>query len=398
MLHARFSAPSLYFAAAVVIGTAGAVGVAFSPSPAVAVGALAAAPALLIALCRAGERRVELLIFGIVVLCSTIIDIDQLPLVPIGIGSLNPADLFLLLLGGLVALRALRDRQFRWASTPLTLPLLVFFAFVLVSCVVALDLESGTRHRMLSEVRTLAFLLLGIVIPQLVRRRSSFLFLLRGLTVLAAGCALIMIAQAFLGPDIPLIPARLVSVNTGIYAETGLFRVTPPAQALIRTVLILVACEWLLTEPSRRPWWLLPMVALMVVGLLVTANRNYWLGTAFSLALAMTFIDARRRWAMIQSGLKVVIGGFFIGGALILLLELAHLPFAQQLIETTLLRLDPDSSVAGTESSLATRQEEFYYIFRHIEAHPILGIGLGAAYKPPRWYETPANNRTYYTH
>jgi O-antigen ligase len=134
------------------------------------------------------------------------------------------------------------------------------------------------------------------------------------------------------------------------------------------------------------------------LGLLVTYNRNYWLGTAISIATALAVIDGQSRFAALRSGLQVLIATVGIGVIVFVILEMMQIPFASQLVETTLLRLDPDSSVANTESSLGTRQEELYYIFQQFEAHPVMGIGLGADYQPMRWYESPEFNRQYYTH
>lgn len=384
-------------ALAVSAGVLGAVTAALSNSPLPMLALLAAAAAYVL-MQLPGAWRIEYALLGIVILCCTVIDMDTLPLIPIAIGSLNPADIILVGMGAIVVIRGLVMPGPRITRSGLTLPLVVFFMLVIVSVINATVSESGTRHRILSELRTVAFLLLSVIVPQYITRLRQLRFVLRGLTVIAATCAIIMVAQAFVGPSIALIPTSLVSVNTAVYAETGLFRVTPPAQALIRTVLILLAAEWLLTPPGDRARWLVPIMLLMGVALLVTSNRNYWVGTGVSLLLAASLIDTRSRFNALISGIRVTFVIAAIALMTLVLFDMLGIPAANQLIDTTLLRLDPESPVANIDSSLATREEELYYIDRALTDHLLIGIGLGANYQPLRWYESPAFNRMYYTH
>lgn len=385
-----------YASLAIATGSIGALTLAVSPSPRLML-VLLAISVLFVMMQHPVIRRIEFAFLSIVILCSTIIDIDTLPLIPIGIGSLNPADGILAVLGVIVVGRWLFDPTFKGVGSRLTSGLIVFFMLAILSVVNALVTEAGSRHRVLSELRTLAFLLLVVIVPQYIRAQHQLRFLLRGLTLLAVACAVIMLAQAFVGPDVELIPRELVSVNEEVY-ETGLFRVTPPAQALIRTMLVLLMTEWMLTPLHQRAKWLVPVMILLGLGLLVTANRNYWIGTAISIGAIAILIDPHKRFIALQSGIRTMIVCIGVGIVIVLVLEMMQVRFASQLLETTLLRLDPDSSVANTESSLGTRQEELYYIYRQVEAHPIMGIGLGANYQPLRWYESPDFNRQYYTH
>jgi O-antigen ligase len=389
--------PLRYATLAIATGWIGALTLAVTPSPRPML-VLLAISVLFVVMQHPAIRRIEFAFLSIVILCSTIIDIDTLPLIPIGIGSLNPADGILAVLGVIVVGRWLFDPTFKGVGSRLTAALTVFFMLAVLSVVNALVTEAGSRHRVLSELRTLAFLLLIVIVPQYIRTQHQLRFLMRGLTLLAVACAIIMLAQAFLGPDVELIPRELVSVNEEVYAETGLFRVTPPAQALIRTMLVLLMTEWMLTPLHQRAKWLVPVMILLGLGLLVTANRNYWIGTAISIGAILILIDPRKRFTALQSGIWTMIVCIGVGIITFLIFEMMQVRFASQLLETTLLRLDPDSSVANTESSLGTRQEELYYINRQVEAHPIIGIGLGANYQPLRWYESSDFNRQYYTH
>jgi O-antigen ligase len=128
---------------------------------------------------------------------------------------------------------------------------------------------------------------------------------------------------------------------------------------------------------AARPGHRLALATLATVSaldLLLSFNRNMWLGVIFGLALmlGLSGTHVRRR----------LLGGVTLAGAAIVLMftvvggDSAGSQGLEPIVERAASVLTPQQ--LGEESSLRDRAEETAQAWRTVQAHPVLGVGAGA--------------------
>jgi hypothetical protein len=106
------------------------------------------------------KKKPEFGILAIVILISSIIFEDALPLIPIGFGSFHIPDLILLSLLFLIPLNLLTDTRFSIVKTPLDTPLLLFYLATLIAAFNAVFYYNLGFNETLRIVRGLTYYLL----------------------------------------------------------------------------------------------------------------------------------------------------------------------------------------------------------------------------------------------
>jgi len=327
----------------------------------------------------ASLKRPEIALLGILIATSSIVFEDRLPLIPIGIGSLHIPDVFLLASLGLIILRWLVEPDFKIVRTPLDCPLLIFYGVALLSTLRAIFQSSVEAQTGVRAIRIVSYYLTFFIVTNLVRQDRQRRFLLRGLFFLANIVAVAMVIQFLLGKSVPVLPGRVETLLTQGTRYGGITRILPPGQSLILVAFIVTSVTLILDR--FRPIDMLRILqwSLLGLALVLTFSRASWMGTTLALFLLAYLLRRQGGQRLVGLGLVVT----FLA-AMILLVVLAR-PESQvaRLASSSIERL---STVMGgklfMDSSFRWRYAEYEYALPQVVSHPLLGLGLGARYRP----------------
>lgn len=327
----------------------------------------------------AAVQRPEIGLLGIMVATSGIMFEDRLPLIPVGIGSLHIPDVILLALFGLIILRWLVEPDFKIIRTPLDWPLLTFYGVALLSTFMAILQSSVEFNEGLREIRVVTYYLTFLTVTNLVREDRQLIFLLRGLFLLATIVAVTMIAQFLLGESLRFLPGRVETLSTLGQGYSGITRILPPGQSLI--VVAFIATTVTLVLDKFRPTNMLRLLPWGLLGLAVvlTFNRSFWVGVGLALFLLAYLVRGQDRQRLVGWSLVIILL------AAIILLPAFDQPESQaaRLMRASFERLGTLASGKTLgESSMQMRYVEYKYALPQITSHPLIGLGLGARYRP----------------
>lgn len=324
-------------------------------------------------------KRPEIALLGILIATSSVIFEDRLPLIPIGIGSLHISDVILLALLGMIVLRWLVEHDFDIVRTPLDLPLLVFYGIALISTSIAIlqssvDFTSGVR-----AIRGVTYYLTFFIVTNLIREERQLRLLLRGLFFLAIIVAFAMIFQFLEGETRQLIAGNVSVLEVSGSLFTGTTRITPPGVSLVLVVFITLAAMLCMDKIKLRTYFDFIQWNLLGLALILTFLRSFWVVIGVTLFLMSYLTRGQGRRRLIGWGLVVVI------------LLTAILPIAfdrpdsqmTNLVRGSFTRLSTlwSTKTLG-EDSLQWRFIENEYALEQIISHPLLGLGMGARYRP----------------
>jgi O-antigen ligase len=327
----------------------------------------------------AALRRPEIAVLGILVTTSSIVFEERLPLLPIGVGSLHIPDVLLLGMLVLIVVRLLVEPDFRFVRTPLDAPLLLFYGVALLSTAWATFRSPGEFSVRLRAVRVITYYLLFFAVTNLLRRRRQLRLLVGGMFALGVLVAGVMMAQFVLGDAVQILPGRVETLSTQGVQYGGITRILPPGQSVLMvsftlTTVLIVLKDFAWCRLSTCGRW-----AVLAGGVLLTFNRHSWAEAGLVLGMLALLVRGpaqRRFWAMAAT-LLVCVG--------VILLVVFALPGQRgdQLTQAVLTRLStllqPETF---EERSLEFRYLENQYALRRIGERPLLGLGLGAAYRP----------------
>ena len=324
-------------------------------------------------------KRPEIALLGILIATSSIIFEDQLPLLSIGIGSLHISDILLLGSLGLIALRRLIEPKFRIVRTPLDWPLLAFLGLALLSTAVAINNSSLNFNLGLREYRVVSYYLTFFVVTNLLREEKQLRFLVRGIFTIATIVAAAMVAQSIIGRSLPFLPGRIETLQTQGVAYADITRILPPGQSIVLVAFITITIVLVFDRTRQINILFLLQWGLLGLAVLVSFTRSFWVQAGLAI-LILAWVAKGRQWRRL-AGLGLVV---------LLLVTI-----------TLLLAFDqPDSRLARLLSASAERLatlgrgetlNEGSLLWRYIEnesalpqilSHPLLGLGLGARYRP----------------
>jgi hypothetical protein len=324
-------------------------------------------------------HRPEISLLLILTATSSIIFENVLPMVHIGIGSLHLTDVLLLVMLGFILIRGIVEPGFKLIRTPLDIPILCFYGIALFSTFYAILHGSVSRVLALRETRTITYFLSFFIVTNLVRTKAQLKLLVSGIIFLGAIVAFAMIAQYLLGTSVQLFPGRIEVYSADNAQFSGVTRILPPGQSLVFLNFIILVTLLLVDKSHSRSMVWFPLTMLVGIGVILTFNRNFWGGICIALALLVILIRKT------QSKRLVV---WFIAVALLVSSIVMIVPTVTSLgknntIAAVATRFSTLFNV-GTlnESSLRFRTREDNYAISKIMQSPIIGIGLGAMYRP----------------
>jgi len=324
-------------------------------------------------------KRPEFVLLGILVLTSTIINFYSIPPLPIGIGRLIITDIALLIPLGIIFLRVMIEKGFKFIHTPLDLPLLCFYGIAILFTVIAIFQSSITFNQSLGEMRILSFYLTFFIITNLIRDEQRLRRLLNGIMLLSTLVALAMIAQYLLGEAIRILPGRVETLGTAGITSEGVSRVLPPGQTLVMvgffSLIVLTIVDR--TQPISMGRFF--QIAILGFSVLLTFNRNFWIGIGLALFIMACLVPIPDKLRLI----KMAILGALLGGIVLVSALISIRDQSVKLINASLTRMatlfNPETL---KEESLRYRYIENSYALPQIASHPLVGLGLGAHYRP----------------
>ncbi|MBN1202235.1 MAG: O-antigen ligase family protein [Anaerolineae bacterium] len=335
-------------------------------------------------------KRPELALLGILVATSSIIYENELPLIPIGVGSLHVPDAILLAFLGLIFVRALAEPDFRIIHTPLDTPLLAFYGVTLLSTIIAILQSRLEFTPALRTIRIVSYYLTFFIVTNLLRDERQLSLLIRGLIMLSIVIAGAMVAQFALGKSTPIMPGRVEELVTQETSYETITRILPPGQSLVLVGFVVTTVTLTLERVRASSVIQLALVGLLGLAVVLTFNRNFWGVVIIALALLVWLARNQDRQRLMSWGMVIVCALLVIG----LLLSLHSDSQTKTLIDASIQRLSTFTGSQVTEDeSFRWRYVEYDYAIPQITAHPLIGLGAGARYRPlDRRLDRPARD------
>ena len=324
---------------------------------------------------------------SILVFFSTILEVDVLPLVTIGVGSVNPIDIVLVGYLLVILYRAIRPQPGRPPTTwgLLDLGVVWFIALLVLSTVAGLQRGTTELDAATNELRVFGYYLTAVVVAHLVVSRADRDRLVDAVLALAVGVALAMIVQLFVGDGLVIVNGRVEEY----IAQSGeaTTRIIPSGRYLI------LVGWWLFTAliglvDRRPPRWYAAGWAITGTAVLVTFNRSFWVASAFVAVVIVTAAAPAQRRVL---GRMVVRAG--LAAAVVIALVMVSPPNPAQtairsvvergatLVDGSTYDAELDADGRGV-SSLEFRRIETAYAAERVGGTVVLGLGAGAAYRP----------------
>ena len=326
-------------------------------------------------------RKPELVLLLMLTMTSTFYDIRSL-----GHFFGFALDAFaLIFLLGLIVARVVTNKA-KLVRTPLDWPIFLFVVAATISNINALYyLETVYLFRN-SIWRQLMIYLIFFAVTNLVKTRRQLMTVVGGMMVMATIVAAFMVAQQAVGTTVSIIPNQVrVGVATGVgqQAISGVARISSVPGVGLVYVMLLPALILLATpEYLRGRKWLAFIPAILLpLAIAFTFTRGLWIG-AIGGGIIFVFVSRFKSKRFIGLIIGLVI-------AAISLIHLLNVYFPR--IDTVVaglsdrfsLLLDASEDTAN-DSSAQARIEENKVAIPKIEEYPILGLGPGADYRPPR--------------
>jgi O-antigen ligase len=326
----------------------------------------------------------ELSILAVIAALCTILPETQMPVINIGPGRLYMTEPIVIGLYAVVVVRWLVDRSFRLVRTPLDLPLILFYIWAIGSTILAIVNETVDPTAYIPEIRIVSYYLLFFLVTNLIREKGQVETLMHGFFFLATVVAVAMIYQYTLGTSVAFLSGRVEVLETAGNVSSDVTRITDTSGEGIITLAFILKSVVLMTKSikvQRMPT--LVQWVLFGVAMVMSFNRTHWAISAM-IILATALIV---RGGMRQRLLKWIL-------IFVYLIPLAAIPLlvmpdskAGKLVGATIARvgtvISPESYEEGsTTSTIRWRDFEYRYGFQKIQENPVIGLGLGAEYRP----------------
>jgi O-antigen ligase len=289
-----------------------------------------------------------------------------------------------LILGALIVVALLRPRRATLGGFP-GWALITFLCVVCVSAYVALSSGRAQFTDVFQTVRLFAPLMLFFVVVRLFPEPGQVRRLLLAAVVIAAigGVVALLVAAPGSGLATLLNPHG----DSSIRSDEGLGlvnRVRLAGVVLAYALFWYTATRALGSRGAQRTGWLLALVG-MAVAIVLSFNRNMWIGLVFGLFIMLAFSRGVTRRGLTVAlvllaavGTTTVLAGTRIG---------TDSPI-YPLVERGSTLFDPTKE--AQDSSLQDRFVENRRAMAAIERHPVLGIGAGASFGSVGLFRTPS--------
>mgnify|MGYP005836636663 CR=1 FL=1 len=330
----------------------------------------------------AALKRPELGILAILFFVSSVLPESDIPVFEVGPVLLYLVDFVFAALAALILVRLLVEPDFHFRHTPLDMPFVAFYGIAGLATVAAIlqsRLEIGAS---LPEMRTITYYLTFFLVVNLVCDDRQYRLLVRGMWLLGGVVAAAMIVQFILGTDVRIMPGRVEQLATEGVKYSDVTRITDfSGESLLLSTFVMRTVFLALDPVKARQKRELALWGMMGVGVVLTFNRNFWIGVGLGMLLLWFLLRGRDRVTLMRLGVLTLLVVTITGT---IALALPGTRFAD-LVGASINRLTSlgrSQAFASQESTFRWRDFEYRYSLPAIGEHPFLGIGMGAPYRP----------------
>jgi O-antigen ligase len=326
----------------------------------------------------------ELSILAMIAALCTILPEESMPVINIGPGRLYMTEPILLGLYTIVIVRWLVDRSFRLVHTPLDLPLLLFYIWAVGTTVIAVIQGRTEPTGFIPEIRIASYYLIFFVITNLIREKQQLERLITGFFFLSTIVAVAMIYQYTMGTSVAFLSGRVEVLETAGTVRSDVTRITDTSGEGIITLAFILKSVLLMTKsikvqrvPALVQW------VLFGVALIMSFNRTHWVISGLIIIATALIVRGEMRQRLLKWALIII---YLVPLATVPLLVMPESK-AGKLVIAAVERIatvtDSESYAKGSNTStIRWRDFEYTYGFRQVQQHPIIGLGLGAEYRP----------------
>ena len=320
---------------------------------------------------------------GILVLLSSILSEEQIPTIEVGPLLVYATDLLVIALLAIMVIRLLVDSDFKLEKSPMTIPLLAFWGFALLSTILHLLSDEIVIGDGIQEMRIITYYMLFILFIHLIRDKKQldrFLSLLFFLATITAAANLL---QYVLGDSITFLSGRVEEFTTAETQMADVTRITDnPGEGLITTAFIVLTIRLFLSQFKFNNLFHFIQWGIIGGAMLISFNRTHWAVAGISLVVTFFLTSPDQRKKILSWGLS-----------LLWLVPLAFIPALLfpdssygELVNAALIRItslfSSQAYTDPTESTIVWRAFEYRYGLPQIAEHPFFGLGMGADYRP----------------
>ncbi|MCP4536929.1 MAG: O-antigen ligase family protein [Chloroflexi bacterium] len=323
--------------------------------------------------------RPEFVILLTLVASSSIFALNQIPTINVGF-AFSSIELCLIFLLGLVVIQALGNKENPFVTTPLNLPIALFFGASFISLLNAVLSLGADIDQLEYQWRILFNYLAFFTVTNLIRTRDQLMTLVVGMFVIATVVGILMIAQQAVGTSVTILPGRVETAGVGDTDFSGVTRILPPGQSMIQVMFMPAFILFVFHNHLGRARGLVfGAVLALSAALAFTFNRSTWAGMAASIAVVFWFSNKNQR-----KNLFLFLCIIMVFGAIAIPLLGMYFPQLNDIFGALYIRAM--SLFTGDEvkysSSWQWRVMENEYALKVIKQHPLLGIGPGNNYRP----------------
>lgn len=306
------------------------------------------------------------------------------------VGGLDLRDLTLLCLLGMAVLKGVKARKLAIPWWPIGGLLLAYFVVAIFSALYAVLYLDVDPTWTLSELRSVIYLSVFFVTAWLITKPKQFSIVLIGLFCLADLTAAIILVQQFLGRNSPLLSAmlgngwylRLVGDTGDTGSDFGTVRVVPPN--IILMFMMMVVAFAILVYPRVSRWqrvFCLCQLTCLGLATLFTYTRAQWIATVIAIGLvtALLPLAEKTRLGRYLAGILLVAAVVFVMFGTVIEQATNSGNFINNVVARADSIFTPEQTLAS--SSLQWRIFENGEALKSIALHPVLGVGLGNAYR-----------------
>jgi hypothetical protein len=333
-------------------------------------------------------KRPEFTLLAMIFFYSTIVGTDDtLPLIPIGIGSLNPMDL---LLGGFlltIVLRRIIEPNFHVRISLPAAGVVLFFIFAIVSTVVGVMTGTTVLERATTEIRYIGYYLSFLVAAYLLDQHQVRTLIL-GFFALALLVAVAQVIQAAVGPDVPIIYGRTEGFQQDGIEVEAVTRVIPSGRYLVYVAFTTAPLLIIFAKKRSQAIFYSILWIFYAIGIILTFNRNMWLSAGIVYVLYLVALASPLRNKLLRLyATSIVMVLLLIGTVLVL----APGSTAALVLDSTIVRFvsifddstyNAEYSATNTVASLEFRKIEMEYALPQLTPPPLIGKGMGSRYRP----------------
>ncbi len=293
------------------------------------------------------------------------------------IGHFFVSDLLLIWLFLVIVYRVFMDNSFSFLKIPMDIPLIIFFAAVVLGVGTAVFRFGISFKDAQVGAHWLMYYLVFFAVTNLIRTKKQLHRLIRGMFFISLLVASTIIFQTVLGRSVLLMDARILGGEQ-------LIRFRHPGILAIYIAIITLICDIALRRNHQFRLFHSLIVLVLGVVLIMTYSRNLFISGTISIVILIFILRGfQRSWL---AGHFLLIACTVTGMAALLIITEREF-FILKYYATFIDRISHifSETIVTYDETILIRWDEIRYAWAHIVKHPITGIGWLNDYRPPFW-------------